>query len=110
MENQKVEELVNNTQTIELVNGETVGLTLTFARLYRLRACNPQIYEKYNRIMMDGAKDTFDFLRIIYTAYICSNLEKIDDCMSFEDFIELAPFDMNKLMTLSKSIISSKKN
>ena len=109
MENQKVKELVENTQTFHLANGETVGLKLSFARLYRLRAALPQLYEKYNKVMMDGAKDTFDFLMIIYTAYVCEKIEKIDECMSFEEFIELVPLDMNSLPSTAMNMLAAKK-
>lgn len=99
-----------NIKTFELANGENIELSLTFAKLYRLRACSPQEYEKYNKVIMDGAKDTFDFLRIIYTAYLCHNIESIDECMSFDDFIKIAPFDINNVITVAMSITTSKKN
>lgn len=109
MENQKVKELVENTQTFPLANGEKIELKLSFARLYRLRASAPQLYEKYNKVMMDGTHDTFDFLRIMYTAYVCENIEKIDECMSFEEFIELVPLNMNSLMNISTKLLTAKK-
>lgn len=109
MENQKVKELLENTETFELANGEKVELKLSFARLYKLRAKNQKLYEQYNDVVMNGAKDTFDFLRIIYTAYVCEKIENIEACMSFEEFINAAPFDMNTLPSNAMKLLASKK-
>lgn len=75
---------------IELQNGEKIKLTLNFAGLYKLRNKEPQLYEEYNGMIMDGIHDDLQNIRMIYIAYVCANLE---EHMGFEEFLESAPFD-----------------
>ncbi len=101
--------MANNTQTLELANGEKVELTLTFAKLYQLRNRKPQEYEKFNDVVMNGTKDMFDFMRVNYTAYLCSNVDNLDACMSFEDFVNESTYDINMQADIAQGFLSSKK-
>lgn len=102
--------MTNNTQSLELANGEKVELTLTFAKLYQLRTLKPEEYEKFNNVVMNGTKDMFDFLRVNYTAYLCSHVDDLDACMSFEDFMNKSTYDINMQAAIAQSFLSSKKN
>ena len=76
---------------MELTNGTKVKLTLTYGILYQLRQKKPEFYEKYNKIAMDGMKDEFDFITYLYAAYLCANIDRLDTCMTEEEFIRMAP-------------------
>ena len=79
---------------IVLENGEKINLTLNFGRLLQLKKENKPIYEKYNKVLANGAKDVIeDTIIVIYTAYLCGILEKDkvlkDNILSFEQFAEI---------------------
>lgn len=101
--------MTNNTQSLELANGEKVELTLTFAKLYQLRTLKPEEYEKFNNVVMNGTKDMFVFLRVNYTAYLCSHVDDLDACMSFEDFMDKSTYDINMQAAIAQGFLSSKK-
>lgn len=81
---------------IKLQTGEEVDLTLNFAALYRLRAKDRTLYDRYNRISTSGKlMEDLDNIIIIYTAYVCAHIN--EDYMSFQDFLEVAPYDREKI-------------
>lgn len=88
MENSNIK---NTFYEIKLLNGEKVNLSLTFARLYMLRAKDKALYEKYNRMITKESRDEIDSIFIIYVAYVCTRLD--EEHMSFNEFLEVAPFD-----------------
>lgn len=76
---------------LELQNGEKVNLTLNFASLYKLRAKDKKLYDIYNKAAANKEPDEIDNARIIYTAYVCASSN--DEIMSFENFLEVIPYD-----------------
>lgn len=66
-------------------DGDSVKMTLTFYAVYLLKNKNKKIYDEYNKIMAGGVKEELDLIVILYTAYLCANLDS--ECMSFEEFI-----------------------
>lgn len=70
----------------EMKNG-TVDLTLNFYRLNQLRANHKKEYERYQKIVSEGVKTDLDAVDVIYVAYLCANLEKMPDVMSYEEFL-----------------------
>lgn len=92
---------------IELGNGEKTTLTLNFARLYKLRAKNRNLYDRYNKIIMGEIKEEIDNVVIIYVAYVCAHID--ENYLSFEQFLDVAPYDraaigiaIERLLTPSK--------
>ena len=79
MENSSVEQF-------EMKNG-TVDLTLNFYRLNQLRARHNEEYKRYQKINENGIKTDLDAVDVIYVAYLCANLEKMPDVMSYEEFL-----------------------
>ena len=60
---------------IVLENGEKINLTLNFGRLLQLKKENKPIYEKYNKVLANGAKDVIeDTIIVIYTAVSYTHL------------------------------------
>lgn len=71
----------------EFIDGEKCLITLSFIRLKRLASKNKPLYERYQKIMINGTKSEFDILTALYAAYVCANLDK-DDLMTEDEFIE----------------------
>ena len=98
-----------NYYTIQLRTGEEAKLTLTFDKLYRLKSKDKALYEDYMKIMNGQGEDgEIDTIRVLYAAYVCSNLEN-EEYYSFEEFLRVVPYDrdiiglaMEMLLTPSK--------
>lgn len=86
-----ISNIKNTLYEIELLNGEKVNLSLTFARLYMLRAKDKPLYEKYNRLITKEARDEVDSIFILYVAYACTHFD--EERMSFNEFLEVVPYD-----------------
>ena len=72
----------------EMKNG-TVQLTLNFYRLYQLKTKHKKEYNRYFEITKGGGvQSDLDAVEIIYVAYLCANMEKMPDVMSFEEFLQ----------------------
>lgn len=97
---------MNTYEALTLNDGTEVKLTLTFARLLRVKNENKNLYEKCNDVLMNGAKDIFQMIDFIYVAYMCANL---DNFIAYENFIDLVPFDLKKLAQVSDNLMTSKK-
>lgn len=95
----------SNLYSLELQNGETVNLTLNFAALYKLRAKDKKLYERYNSIITAGEiKDEIDNIEILYVAYVCANIN--DEYMSFEEFIEFIPYDREEISDVLLALLT----
>lgn len=93
---------------MELTNGEKVQLTLNFSRLLNVRNKRKKDYDKYNEVIMNGAKDVFDNVQVVYMAYLCG-LDDLDEAMSESEFIELIPPYMNTINETVSNLIAPKK-
>ena len=62
----------NTVQTLELNNGEVIELTLTFARLLKVKNHNKKLYGEFMNSLKNKDFDIFfDSAKIIYVAYLC---------------------------------------
>lgn len=100
-------EIKSKIETLELLDGEKVELTLNFARMLWLRANG---YEKEVAAAMSviNGKD-LDMLEMpyfYYAAYLCANTEIK---YTQEEFIALVPWDLKEAMTLFTNLNSKKK-
>lgn len=95
---------------LELNNGDTVSLTLNFGRLYKLRMKNRDLYERYNNTQRKGKKefDELDLTVIIYTAYVCANIDS-ENLFTYEEFLELMPCDRKILGACITALIAPSK-
>lgn len=84
---------MNTKYTFTFEDGTTAELTLAFYALYMLKAKNKSLYERYGGAMarMGNQKnerfDELDAITILYTAYVCANLDEFESLMSEEEFI-----------------------
>ncbi len=104
---------INNLKTtnmeFELNDGEKINLIINFSLLYQLRSKNKSIYDKYSKTILVGSEDLFDFIQIIYVAYLCANINDLDNCMSFDTFIEKMPNDVRKIAEVAGELTQTKK-
>lgn len=91
--------MTDTTVTIEFDDGTKESGTLNFYSLYLLREGGDKaraIYENYQKIRLNGAKDELDYAYFVYTAYVCANLDK--DYIDYPEFLKrLIP---NRVMLL----------
>lgn len=102
-------EIKNTYIDLELEDGEKVQLSLAFYLLYQLRAKNKAAYEKYNAIMTHGAKDEFENITVIYTGYLCANLDRLENCMTEIEFMQRLTPNREVLSDVLLRLIKPKK-
>ena len=100
---------LNTVYNFELADGETVQMTLRYYNLYQLKSKNKQAYLKYNKIMIKGPEEELENVTILYTAYLCANLDNIDMCMTEMEFLQRMPEDREYIGGILMSLINSKK-
>lgn len=91
---------------ITLLNGQCFEAKLTYRNLYILQTNRPKDYEEYNRICMNGTTTEMDYLRLLYTAYLC-NANEPD--LTFEDFLDNLKYDRKYLHIAGKMLSAPKK-
>ncbi|RDU22210.1 hypothetical protein [Anaerosacchariphilus polymeriproducens] len=99
----------NTVIEFELTDESKVTLSLAFILLLKLKNENKGMYEKFNKIIMNGPKDLFDNITILYTAYLCANLEHADKCLTEMQFIESIPDNMNYINEMVQELVAPKK-
>jgi len=77
---------LNTNYTFEFFDGTTCEMTLTFISLKRLSGKNKTLYARYQKVMTKGVEDEFDILTVLYTAYVCANMD--GEIMKEDEFIE----------------------
>ena len=100
---------LNTVYNFELADGEIVQMTLRYYNLYQLKSKNKQAYLKYNKIMIKGPEEELENVTILYTAYLCANLENIEMCMTEMDFLQRMPEDREYIGGILMNLINSKK-
>ena len=101
---------MNTLQKLELNNGEVVELTLTFARLLKVKNHNNKLYADF----MDALKNKdfdiiFDSAKVLYVAYLCGLNDNMKDALSEEEFLEELPMDFTLINTIVAELINPKK-
>lgn len=94
---------------LELNDGTKIKLVINFGLLYQLRAKRKDIYEAYSKTILMGSQDLFDIVHVLYTAYLCANINDIDSCMTFDKFIKKIPEDMKLIAEICAELTQPKK-
>lgn len=92
----------------EFYDGSTCEMTLAFIQLKRLSSKNKSLYERCQKIMANGGKDEFDTLTVLYTAYICANMDS-ENLLTEDEFIEKCGSDRQALMDALTALTTPKK-
>lgn len=98
----------NTIMYYETTAGEKIGLTITFALLYKVKGECPEAYKRYNDVMMNGMKDIFDATSILYAAYLCANIENAER-LPYTQFLEVLGDDMTGVMRTAAALMGRKK-
>ena len=93
----------NTIMHYETTTGEKIGLTITFALLYKVKGECPEAYKRYNDVMMNGMQDIFDATAILYAAYLCANIENTER-LPYTQFLEVLGDDMTGVMRRSWAV------
>ncbi len=78
---------------LKLANGQEVALKINFKLLLELKERDPEAFEKGDRVIMEGTKNTGDIIDGIYAAYVCAN----ETHMPYEEFTENIPFNVKEV-------------
>ena len=99
----------NTYQELELNDGQIVKMTLNFARLLKMKNDQPQIYDRFMKVLNNKDFDIIsDSLSVLYVGYLCANVGN-ESVMTEDEFIELIPFDLELINTKAGQLIQSKK-
>lgn len=97
---------------MEMLDGSTVPLSLTYDALYKLKTENPAQLDEYNRIMKDGTKTELDTTQVIYTAYLCGLIKtegSAAGAMGYVDFLAMLSPDREYLASFMLKLVAPKK-
>ncbi len=92
----------------EFYDGSTCQMTLAFINLKRLSSKNKSLYDRCQKIMANGGKDEFDTLTVLYTAYVCANMDN-ENLLTEDEFIEKCGCDRQALMDALTALTQPKK-
>lgn len=92
----------------EFYDGTTCMMTLAFILLKKLSSKNKTLYDRCQKIMANGGKDEFDTLTVLYTAYVCANMES-ENLLTEDEFIEKCGCDRQALMDALTALTNPKK-
>lgn len=98
---------INTVMQYDLIDGTKIDLSMTFGKLLKAKEKYPKEYESFNRVEMDGAKDIFDYVDILYMGYICENIE---NPMSKDEFMEKINPNRTDLIVACAKLTHPKKN
>lgn len=104
-----MEKNLNTNITYEFFDGDTVEMTLSFYKLYQLRAKRPRLYERYSKTMAKKENDDLDLIVILYTAYACANLDNLDNLMTEEEFMIKCGSDRRTANNIATQLLYPKK-
>lgn len=104
----EVKNKMKNTHiTIVMENGKEVELTLSFGLLYQMRERDKDTYERYNGIVMNGAKEMLDYVDGLHAAYVCGCIEKgTEPEMNRNEFMDNLPYEMTEVVEVYSELFS----
>ena len=110
-----INKIVPASTKIKLVNGEEIDLLMNFRGLSLLRKENKSMYEKLNKFIFSvGDLKDMDLLEIVEMLYACYQMHQLyyqqEISRTYEEFLELVEFDLEKLMnTYTLLLVGDKK-
>ena len=99
---------MNTIIKFDLIDGTQIDMTLTYGKLLKARAKYPEEYETFNKIDMNGAKDVFDFVDVVYMGYLCANMES-EHIMSKDEFMDRITPNRKDIMKAYSELLYPKK-
>ena len=100
----------NTVQKLELNSGEVVELTLTFAKLLKVKNHNKKLYESFMNALKNKDFDPLlDSAKVVYVAYLCGLNDDLKNALSEEEFLEELPMDLTVINQIVADLINPKK-
>lgn len=89
----------------ELKNKQKIKLTLTFRKLLQLKNKDNETYVECMKILsQDKIEDMFGYVIILYTAYLCANIDNVKKCITYQEFIKQIRYDNILIKTVNKLV------
>lgn len=104
-----MEKKLNTIYEFEFADGSKTDLTLAFYKLYQLKAKNPAMYTRYNKLAQKKDIDSLEMITILYTAYVCAHLND-EELMTEEEFMILCGSDLKAVGKAIGVLYDPKKN
>lgn len=99
----------NTYQELELIDGQIVKMTLNFARLLKIKNDQPEIYDRFMKVLNNKDFDLIsDSLTVLYAGYLCANIGD-ESILSEDEFVELIPFDLELINVKAGLLVQGKK-
>lgn len=103
---------LNSTTEIELANGDTVGLTLTWMLLMQLRRTNKDVYQTCSKAITGGVgSDIVMMIDVVYCAYLCWIIQSNGStagAMGKDEFFGLVPTDIQTVISAVNDLLGPK--
>ena len=105
--------LLNTKYTFTFADDTTADLTLSFYALYQLKGANRDLYDRYNATTAKMASqkgksyDELDMITILYTAYMCANLNEAD-LLTEEEFMIKCGSDRKSVASAISALMTPK--
>jgi len=102
---------LNTKYTFEFYDGTSTELSLRFIDLYKLKAKNRGMYDKYHKCMSNQANnkvDELEMVTILYVAYFCAHMDD-PEIMTEEEFIMKCGCDRVAVANAIKILTQPKK-
>lgn len=104
-----MEKKLNTIYEFEFADGSKTDLTLAFYKLYQLKAKNPALYAKYNKLAQNKNIDTIEMIQILYVAYVCAHLDA-EEMLTEKEFMILCGSDLKAVGKAIEVLYDPKKN
>ena len=101
------EKKLNTTVEFEFYDGTKTELTLTFYKLYQLKAKDKAMYDRYMKIMSKKETEELEMIELLYIAYVCAHLG--EELMTEEEFMILCGSDRKAVLNAVTELTQPKK-
>ena len=97
---------------IEMANGTTVPLLITWGLLLRMSALDKDLYKRFSKLVTTGiAKDVLSAVTIVYCGYLCAYVSEnggTDGSLTEGEFAANLPNDINVVTNAAMELIAPK--
>ena len=97
---------MSNKINYQLSDGENIELELSLLSLKKLKEAKKENYNIINSILLNGVTDIFEQIAIVYTAYLCANIDNIDKCMNYDEFEKRINQNAGGLTIITNQLLS----
>lgn len=96
---------MENRLRYKLADGEEIELELTLDSLAKLKEKRKEDYFRINNILLNGVSDIFEQIIILYSAYLCANIDNVEACMPYLEFEKKINRKAGNLTLIANSLL-----